>query len=137
MANSAMVCSITLNVSSASKNSTQSDHIVTRPSGGKASFSGRQPITVGGMEGFWEALEGDEISELGATHIINSRRSGSISNYQSAWRQWASWFYEQVVNTFTSNKTKILGFVAFGHKKWYEYSSTILAGQQYLLIMYI
>ena len=49
MANSTMVCSITPNVGSTSHNSTQSDYIVTNPSGAKAPFAGRQPATVSGM----------------------------------------------------------------------------------------
>ena len=87
MANSAMVRSIILNVGPTSHNSTQSDHIVTRLSVAKAPFAGRQPTTLGGMEGFSKALESEEISKLAATLISNSRRSGSISNYQSAWRK--------------------------------------------------
>ena len=46
MANSAMVRSITRNVGSTSHNSTQSDHTVTRSSGAKAPFAGRQPPTT-------------------------------------------------------------------------------------------
>ena len=95
MANSALVRSIILNVGPTSHNSTQSDHIVTRLSVAKAPFAGRQPTTLGGMEGFSKALESEEISKLAATLISNSRRSGSISNYQSAWRKWASWCYER------------------------------------------
>ena len=41
MANSAMVRSITLSVGPTSHNSTQSDHIVTKPSGAKAPFARR------------------------------------------------------------------------------------------------
>ena len=87
MANSVMVCSITRNISSTSHNSTQSDHTVTRSSGAKAPFLGRQSATVGGMEGLREALEGEGVSKLAATLITNSRRSRSISNYQLAWRK--------------------------------------------------
>ena len=90
MANSVVVRSITRNVGATSHNSTQSDHTVTRSSWAKAPFAGRQPTTVGGMEGFRKASEGEGISKLAATLITNSRRSGSISNYQSAWRKWAS-----------------------------------------------
>ena len=73
-----MVRSITRNVGSTSHNSTQSDHIVTRPSGVKALFTGRQPATVGGMEDFSKALEGEGVSKLVATLITNFRRSESI-----------------------------------------------------------
>ena len=84
MANSAMVRSITRNVGPTSNNSTQSDHIVTRLSGVKAR---RQPDTVGGMKGFRKPLEDEGVSKLAVTLITNPRRSGSISNYQSAWRK--------------------------------------------------
>ena len=86
MANSAMVCNITRNGCSKFHNSTQSDHTVTRFSEAIAPFAGRQPATVGVMEGFRKALKGEGVSKLAATFITNSRRSGSISNYQSAWR---------------------------------------------------
>ena len=89
IANSAMVHNITRNVGSTSHNSTQSDHTVTRSSGAKAPFAGRQAATVGGMEGFRKALEGEGVSKLSAPLITNSRRSGSLSNYQSAWRKGA------------------------------------------------
>ena len=62
-----MVSSITRSVGSTSHNSTQSDHIVTKPSRAKAPFTGRQPATVGGMEGFRKALEGEGVSKLAAT----------------------------------------------------------------------
>ena len=83
-ANTAMVRSSTHNVHSTSNNSTQSDHIVTRPSGAKAPFAGKQPATIGGVEGFRKALEGEGVSKLSPTLLINSRKLGSISNYQSA-----------------------------------------------------
>ena len=69
IANSAMVRSITCNVGLASYNSTQSDHTVTRPSGAKAPFAGRQPATVGGMAGFRKAMEGEGVSKFDATPI--------------------------------------------------------------------
>ena len=123
MANSGMVHSISINVGSVSHNSTQSDHLFTRPLGTKAPFSGRQPTTVGSMEGSKKDLEGERVSKLAATLITNSRSSGSISNYQLAWQSWASWYYEQQVNYFTSNIIEILSFLAFLYEKEYEYSS--------------
>ena len=59
-----MVRSITLNVGPTSHNPTQSDHILTRSSGAKAPFAGRQPTTLGGMEGFKKALEVREYQNL-------------------------------------------------------------------------
>ena len=132
-----MVRSITCNVGLASYNSTQSDHTVTRPSGAKAPFAGRQPATVGGMEDFRKALEDEGVSKLAVTLITNSRRSGSISNYQSARRKWVTWCCEQEINPFTSNIIEILNFWHFFMKKGMSRSQSILTGQQYSLIMYI
>ena len=73
------------------------------------------------MEGFTKAFEG--VSKLAATLITNSRRSGSISNYQSAWRKWASWCCEREFNPFTSYLIEILNFLGFLYEKEYEYSS--------------
>ena len=108
-----MVRNNTLNIGPTSHNSTQSDHIVTRPSGAKAPFAGSQPTTLGGMG----------VSKLAATFISNLKRSGSISNYQSAWQKWASWCYEREVNPFTSDIIEILNFLTFLYEKGYEYSS--------------
>ena len=66
-----MVRSITHNIGSTSHNSTQSYHIVARLSGVKVPFAGRQPATVGGMEDFSKALEGEGVSKLAATLITN------------------------------------------------------------------
>ena len=105
-----MVRSTTRNVSSTSHNFLQSDYIVTRPSETKTAFAGRQPVTVGSIEGFRKSLEGEGVSKLAATLITNSRRSRSIYNYQSAWRKRASWFCEREVNPFTLNITEIFEF---------------------------
>ena len=72
MANSTMVRSITCNFDTTSHNSTQSHYTVTRTSGAKAPFAGRQSAIVDGMEGFRKALEGEGVSKLAATLITNS-----------------------------------------------------------------
>ena len=115
-----MVRKITPNVGPTSHNSTQSDHIVTRPSGAKAPFAGRQPTTLVGMEGFRKALESEGVSKLTATLISNCGRSGSKSNHQLVWRKWASCCYEGEVNTFTGDIIEILNFLAFLYEKGYE-----------------
>ena len=62
------------------------------------------------------------MAKLAATLTINSRRSGSTSNYQSAWRKWASWCYERKVYTFRSIIIATLIFLASFYEKKYEYS---------------
>ena len=61
--------------------------------------------------------ESEGVSKLAATLTSNSRRSGSISNYPSAWRKWASYCYEREVNPFTSDIIEILNFLAFIYEK--------------------
>ena len=72
------------------------------------------------MEGFRKSLE-DEV--LAATLIPNLRRSGLISDYQSAWQKCANWCYEREVNPFTGNIIEILSFLVFLYEKVYECSS--------------
>ena len=122
MTNSVIVCNITVNVSSASNNSTQSNHVVTRHSRIKTPSAKRQPTTVGGMEGFKKVLEDGRVSEVAATLITNSRRSGLISNYQSAWQIWASWRYQREVDPFTRNLIEILNSLTSLFQKGYKYS---------------
>ena len=123
MTNSAMVRNVSHSVGSTSENSTQSDHIVTRQSVAKAPFAGRQEATVGDMEGFRKALKGEEVSKLAATLITNSRKSESVSNYQSTWQKWNNWCCEWEVNPFKSNIIEFLNFLAFLYEKGYDYSS--------------
>lgn len=85
-----MVCSITLNVGLSSNSSTQSGNIVTRPSGAKASFAGKQPITLRCMEGFRKVLGAEGISKIAAILITNFKMSGSIFNYELTWQKLAS-----------------------------------------------
>ena len=89
-----MARSVTLSVSSTSHISTQSDRIVARPSGAEVLLAGRQLSAVGRMERFRKALKGEGVLKLTATLIANSRRLGSISNYQLACQKWATWFYK-------------------------------------------
>ena len=110
-----MVRNIIPNVSSASHNSTQSDHFATIPSEVKAPFAGSNPTTVGGIEGFRKGLQDEVVSKL-------CGRPEAVSNYQLAWCKWARWFYERKVSPFASNKLAILNFPAFLFEKVYVFS---------------
>ena len=65
------------------------------------------------MVGFRKTLFCEEISE-NASHIItNSRRKGTLSNDESAWRKWASWCLEQKVDPFQTPVKDIIEYLTF------------------------
>ena len=61
-------------------------------------IDGEELIDISCLVGFRKTLLREGISE-NASHIItNSRRKGTLSNYESAWRKWASWCLKQKIH---------------------------------------
>ena len=88
MANTNMVFYVDRNVSS------QSHPVTTkfafRPKAKCPSTGRKQNITISGLGGFRDRLATEGISDRASKLITNSRREGSISSYESAWRKWSS-----------------------------------------------
>ena len=90
---------------------------------GKTSFDQKQNIKTGGMVNFRQKLQETGISETAATLITNSRRSGSLSGYESAWRKWSSWCSSRQVDPFHCDLTFILNFLADSYKEGLAYNT--------------
>ena len=71
-----MIHDFTLNVSSASNPSTQSEVIATRSPRPDTSITKNEPLKTSGMDVFRKVLENEEIPELGATTYHNFRKVG-------------------------------------------------------------
>ena len=74
-------------------------------------IDGGELIDTGGLVGFRKTIWCEGISE-NASHIItNSRRKGTLSNYESAWRKWASWCLERKIDPFQTPVKDIIEYL--------------------------
>ena len=77
------------------------------------SIDGGELIDTSCLVGFRETLLCEGISE-NASHIItNSRRKGTLSNYESAWRKWASWCLQRTIDPFRAPVKDIIEYLTF------------------------
>ena len=63
-------------------------------------IDGGELIDTSGLVGFRTTLLCEGISENTSHIITNSRRKGTLTNYESAWRKWASWWLERKIDDF-------------------------------------
>ena len=79
-------------------------------------------IETSGLIDFKKTLLFEGISENTFHVITNSRRKGTLSNYESAWRKWASWCPEQKIDHFQApvkNNIEYLTFLFnYGNEYW-------------------
>ena len=69
------------------------------------------------------AMETEGISQRAVSLTTNSRRTGSNSNYESAWRKWASWCAERKADPTRCNVNYILDILAESFENGLEYST--------------
>ena len=98
LANATLVQSIARNVSE-KPNASPSNFTAAGGSTGKSTPSGGQPHTeISGLENLRKNMASEGISTRATELIAGARRTGSIANYESAWRKWASWCNKQQVD---------------------------------------
>ena len=123
LANTTLVRSIARNVSEKS-NASPSNFTATGGSTGKSTPSGGQPYTeISGLENLRKNMASEGISMRATELIAGARRTGSIANYESAWRKWASWCNKQQVDSFKFSVAYVLDFLAYLEQLKYEYST--------------
>ena len=111
LANSALVCTISKNVSTATISSASDKKFANRSTGQKS--SSRNRVTeISGVEGFQQSLQKEGISSNAAKLISHSRRKSSTTNYESVWDQWTSWCNERQVNLLQAPVNYIIDFLS-------------------------
>ena len=70
-----------------------------------------------------QSLSSKGISERAINLISNVWRTGSQSNYKSAWRKWVSWCHRKQTDPFSSHLSEILDFLAKIFKLGFKYST--------------
>ena len=70
-------------------------------------------IETSGLIDFKKTLLFEGISENTFHIITNSRQKGTLSNYESAWRKWASWCPEQKIDHFQAPVKNNIEYLTF------------------------
>ena len=63
------------------------------------------------------------VSQRASDLIASSRRSDSISKYESSWRKWICWCDKQKVDPISCNINLVLDFLTDLFQQGYEYST--------------
>lgn len=123
MADTSLVPKTTANVNK----KPYSSATITRPPKGPI---GKQPSTdkklysqISGMDCVRKSLFAEGISEESAKLIIQARRGGTRSHYESAWGKWCSWCSERQISPTGCSLNHILQFLTELFHKGLEYST--------------
>ena len=87
----------------------------------RASIDKKPNLAISGVEGFRKGLAKKGLSDTASKLISNSRRDGSISNYDSSWRKWAGWCSGRKHDPFRCNVNEVLEYLASLFEQGYEY----------------
>lgn len=123
LAKSAMVFSSVGNVNSESSTSVYASTSFNKCSGTNTPASKTKTTEASGLDCFRQCLASEGLSEKATDLITNSRRRGSISNYQSAWRKWTGWCMQQQADPVRCDVNIIANYLAMLFHKGFEYST--------------
>ena len=123
MAKSILVSSTSTNVSTKSLTSSQHSQSFDRTKQTKPSTSRKSKLATPGMDSFREKLYAEGISKESALLITSARRSGTLSHYESAWRQWDSWCVGRQVDPIRCPLKDVLQFLTECFQKGYKYNT--------------
>ena len=84
-------------------------------------IDGGELIGTSGLVDFRETFLCKGISENASHIIINSRRKVTLSNFESAWRKWASCCLKQKIDPFQASVKDIIEYLTFLFNYGYEY----------------
>ena len=76
-------------------------------------IDGGEVNDTSGFVGFRKTLLCEGISENTSHIITNSRRKGTLSNYESAWRKWSSWCFKRKIDPFQAPVKDIIECLTF------------------------
>ena len=111
MANPVLVPSVLKALDSKPFDFGESPRFITRPKQETSSSNNkRKPATIG-VDSFRERLPLEEIWKESATLIAETRRSGTITHYESSWRKWHSWRVRRQIDPIKCPLTHILDFL--------------------------
>ena len=112
MANSTLAHPVVTNVNPTPIVTSSNSKFTAEPTRGKTPSCKKQRFKVSGVESFRESLQMEGISNNAAMLISQSRRAGSISNYESAWSKWAGWCDKGQIDPFCAPLNQVLNYLS-------------------------
>ena len=123
MANSVMVPSIVKSVETKSNSSSNEAQSSKRPIRPTPPLVEKSNSPAGCLDNFRKNLLSTGISTQAASLIIAARRSGTNTNYTSAWNKWSGWCCERQIDPFQCDIKWILNYLAGLFEAKYQYST--------------
>ena len=121
LADSTLVCSPVTNVCKEPNHASTKPITFTKPSGSSAPISTKRSASFDGMAGFRKNLATRGLLEDASMLISNSRRKGTLSRYESAWRKWTGWCHRRQIDPYRCDLTYIINFLAELFQQGMEY----------------
>jgi len=123
LANSTLVHNPSEYVNSKSNFITSESTTPYEPSRPNSSISSETTTKISGLDHIRESLSTTGLSKGAVELISGSRREGTISNYESAWRKFCCWCSEQKIDPFRCDLTFVLNYLAVLFNQNYEYNT--------------
>ena len=121
LADTALVCDAFANVNKKSTNATATIKSFAGSPRSPTSIDSAETSSLNGMAGFRESLAAEGLSEDASMLISNSRRTDTLSRYQSSWRKWASWCCRRKIDPYRCALSYVINFLAELFKQGMEY----------------
>lgn len=123
LANTNLVSSVTPLICTKADTFTSEKGFIVKPTGTKPPASSKSNSSVSGLDSFRGSLETIGISQKASNLITASRRSGTISHYQSAWNKWSSWCRRQQVDPVRCAINFVIEFLSDSFHEGLEHST--------------
>ena len=135
MANSDMAVDTARYVSEETTSYSSQEKIIDKYFRENLFFDTKWNSNFGGLEGFRKSLTAVGISERACRLISNSRKTGSISSYESAWRKWSSWCLEREIDIISCSINFKLDFLGKPYEKRLAHRTIMDIDRPFLYIM--
>ena len=123
LAISTMVPTSSNHVYSTSTALTKHKHTAKKPIRQTASLTPRVISPTSGLASIRDRLVQQGISEEAQELILSSRSKGTITNYESAWKEWRLWCSGGGVDTFACPIRDVVNYLGHMFKMGYEYKT--------------
>ena len=105
-----------------------------KPTGGIPFSRKKSKLATSGLDSVRKNLQAKGVSEKASSLILSSRRDGTTSHYESAWRKWSGWCSQRKVHPFRCPLADILEFLSASFEEGLEHST--IAGYRSALSAY-
>ena len=123
MASTTLVPDVTAHVSKNSIITPIKEGPSSGPKGQPTSSNRAELIKTSGLDHLRENLQTEGVSERASKLIINSRRTGTLRHYQSAWGKWVGWCDKQKISPTACDISYVLDYLANLFEQGLQYST--------------